>query len=708
METDRKNSVSIPEVWAGIECTINRIGNDYHDQLVDAGCYVRDGDIDLLADAGVETLRFPVLWERHQRTENEEIHWRWTDQLMERMRARGIRPVAGLLHHGSGPVYTSLEDPLFPEKLAAYAKKVAERYPWVEMYTPVNEPLTTARFSGLYGFWYPHKTDDRAFCRMLVNQVRGIALAMQAVREINPAAKLVQTEDLARIHSTDELSYQRDFENHRRWISYDLLCGKVNAAHPLYTYLTSNGISPLELEDLVKYPCPPDIAGFNYYATSERWLDHRIENYPGHNHDGNGRDIYVDVEAVRSGHAGGVGALLTEAWQRYTIPLALTEVHLGCTREEQLRWFRDIYETCMQLSTSDGINIVAVTVWSVFGAFDWNSLLTVKNGVYEPGAFDLRSQVPRKTALASLLSKDGRNKIFSHPAVAGDGWWRNSHARDKNDRRPVLILGATGTLGNAFVRVCEHRNLACVPLTRRQVDIRKADQLEAMFRQYNPWAVINATGYVRIDAAETEIDDCIAINTEAATAIAALCARYDLPLICFSSDQVFGGDKQMPYSENDPTRPLNVYGHSKAMAEAQIAVVHPQALLIRTSAFFGPWDNYNFARCGLSQLASGAVWEMNDPGIVSPTYVPDLVNAALDLLIDGESGLWHLSNNGAISWHDFARQIAERGGYSPGKVVSALNPGFVAQRPAYSALTSEKGLMLPKLDQALEHFFTAS
>jgi dTDP-4-dehydrorhamnose reductase len=144
------------------------------------------------------------------------------------------------------------------------------------------------------------------------------------------------------------------------------------------------------------------------------------------------------------------------------------------------------------------------------------------------------------------------------------------------------------------------------------------------------------------------------------------------------------------------------------MAEAQIAVVHPQALLIRTSAFFGPWDNYNFVRCGLTQLASGAIWEVNDPGIVSPTYVPDLVNAALDLLIDGEKGLWHLSNNGAISWHDFARQIAERGGYSPGKVVSGESSVFAAQRPAYSALTSEKGLMLPKLDQALEHFFTAS
>jgi dTDP-4-dehydrorhamnose reductase len=118
---------------------------------------------------------------------------------------------------------------IFPELLADYAKEVARKFPWIKYYTPVNEPLTTARFSGLYGLWYPHATNNKSFLVMLLNQLKAVVLSMKAIREINPDAKLVQTEDLAKIHSTPKLKYQRDFENHRRWLSYDLLCGKVTA-----------------------------------------------------------------------------------------------------------------------------------------------------------------------------------------------------------------------------------------------------------------------------------------------------------------------------------------------------------------------------------------------------------------------------------------------------------------------------------------------
>ena len=130
------------------------------------------------------------------------------------------------MHHGSGPAFTNLLDPQFPVLLAQYAKQVAGQFPHINYYTPVNEPLTTARFSGLYGLWYPHKKDDTAFLKMLLNEIKGIVLSMQAIREINPLAKLVQTEDLGKTYSTRSLKYQADFENRRRWLTYDLLCGK--------------------------------------------------------------------------------------------------------------------------------------------------------------------------------------------------------------------------------------------------------------------------------------------------------------------------------------------------------------------------------------------------------------------------------------------------------------------------------------------------
>jgi dTDP-4-dehydrorhamnose reductase len=141
------------ELWAGPECTVNRIGGEYVDQLELSGHSHRLTDLDLLADLGVGTVRYPVLWERVAPDGLERADWSWPDERLERLRALGIRPVVGLVHHGSGPRDMSLLDPRFPERLAAYARAVAERYPWVDAYTPVNEPLTTARFSALYGHW---------------------------------------------------------------------------------------------------------------------------------------------------------------------------------------------------------------------------------------------------------------------------------------------------------------------------------------------------------------------------------------------------------------------------------------------------------------------------------------------------------------------------------------------------------------------------
>src|SRR5690606_3248824 len=121
--------------------------------------------------------------------------------------------------------HASLHMPAFPTGLSNFAASVARRFPWIDYYTPVNEPLTTARFTSLYGLWYPHEMSDRAFATALINEIKGVVLSMREIRKINPQAKLVQTEDLAKIYSTPRLQYQADFENHRRWLTWDLLCG---------------------------------------------------------------------------------------------------------------------------------------------------------------------------------------------------------------------------------------------------------------------------------------------------------------------------------------------------------------------------------------------------------------------------------------------------------------------------------------------------
>ncbi len=169
-------------LWAGIESTINRIGDTFFDQLDRTGHAQRVDDLDRVAALGVSAVRYPVLWERTAPNGIEQADWRWPDERLNHLHALDITPIVGLVHHGNGPRSTSLIDPAFPDKLAQYARAVAERYPWVEHYTPVNEPLTTARFSGLYGLWYPHGRDHRTCARLLVTQSRAVVLAMRAIR----------------------------------------------------------------------------------------------------------------------------------------------------------------------------------------------------------------------------------------------------------------------------------------------------------------------------------------------------------------------------------------------------------------------------------------------------------------------------------------------------------------------------------------------
>jgi dTDP-4-dehydrorhamnose reductase len=214
-------------LWGGLECTVNRVADEYFSQLERNGHHERISDLERFARLGISAIRYPVLWEHMAPKEVDQIDWHWPDERLPALQDLGITPIVGLVHHGSGPKYTSLTDPEFPEKLSVFAMAVANRYPWLQYYTPVNEPLTTARFSGLYGVWYPHGRDDRIFIEALLNQCRAVALSMREIRKVNPQAKLVQTDDLGKTYSTAQMSGLADFYNSRRWLGWDLLCGKV-------------------------------------------------------------------------------------------------------------------------------------------------------------------------------------------------------------------------------------------------------------------------------------------------------------------------------------------------------------------------------------------------------------------------------------------------------------------------------------------------
>jgi dTDP-4-dehydrorhamnose reductase len=712
------------ELWGGIECTHNRVGNEYFDQLDRSGHNNRPADLRMFAELGISALRYPALWERVTAPGRENKEWSQLDERLELLRQLRIRPIVGLVHHGSGPRGTSLVSDCFPEKLAKFAASVAERFPWVDAYTPINEPLTTARFSGLYGFWYPHKSCDCAFARALINECRATVLAMKAIRAVNPQAQLIQTEDLGKTYSAPPLNYQADFENERRFLAFDLLCGRVDRFHPLRSYLQKSGVKESEIEWFRENPCAPDVFGFNYYLTSERYLDERLERFPGCAVVNNGQHIYADLEAVRVDldQETGLGKLLREAWQRYGLPLALTEIHLGCTREEQLRWFLECWKTAETLR-HEGVDLRAVTAWSLLGAFDWNSLVTKNQGHYESGVFDLRGGgAPRPTALAKLLRAISKGENFAHPVLENPGWWRRperfvdkraitKRAKEStfiktNAAKPLLITGATAALGQAFARICNVRGISCKLLSREEMDIADAESVKRSVDKYQPWALVNAAGYERIDTAENECETCFRENTRGATVLAEVCERKNIQFLTFSSALVFDGKNSRAYIESDAAAPLSIYGKSKAIAEKQVLEINPHALVIRSSAFFGPWDDYNFLKIALRSLSLGENFRAADDNIISPTYIPDLVNASLDLMIDREQGIWHLAQKGAVSWADFARWAAELARLDSTLVVgcSMQELNFTAPRPRFSVLSSERGILLPTLENSLTRF----
>jgi dTDP-4-dehydrorhamnose reductase len=475
-------------------------------------------------------------------------------------------------------------------------------------------------------------------------------------------------------------------------------------------FLRDAGIADAEIDIFTGGDAVPDVIGINHYLTSERFLDHRTRLYPDHPVGGNGRDTYVDAEAVRVRRLEpdtGLGPRLREAWERYRLPLSVTEVHHGSHRDEQLRWAAEAWKTCQSLR-GEGVDMRAVTLWSMFGNVDWRFLLTARHGFYDVGVFDVRAEAPRPTILARAAKAWAKGEDFDHPVLDSPGWWRRPpRLYPWNGRckplawggRKLLITGATGTLGQAFARICEERALPFCLTSRDELDICDAQSVAAAIAAHEPWAIVNAAGFVRVPDAEREQEACLAANTLGPETLALACRGARIPLVTFSSDLVFDGRLGRAYREGDAVNPTGMYGLSKARAERLVSGIMEDALIVRTSAFFGPWDQYNFAWNVLSAVARGEPVQACPKTEISPTYVPDLCHTTLDLLIDGERGVWHLANQGRLSWFDFACRVAEAAGFDPSLIQAAP-----AAEAAVTALDSIRGPLMRPFDSALDDY----
>ena len=621
-----------------------------------------------------------------------------------------------------------------PTGLAEFAGAVAERVSRGSSdWTPVNEPLTTARFSALYGLWYPHARDDRSFVVALLNQCRATVLAMagdparQSARPAGPdrrpraaptaptalaaVGRLLQRAPLARPGTCSAAASTR--------------------RTPLWNYLIAQRRRRRRhCSGSPSHPCPPDVIGVNYYVTSERWLDHRLERYP-RPHGGRRTAEFVDIESVRvlATPAPGIASLLAGDLAALRHPdRGDRGAHRCRPRGPAALAARDLARRA-----SGAREPAPTSAPSPSGRCSARStgtrLLGECRGYYEPGPFDIRAPAPRPTALAALdrraRRRHARRAIRCCRAKAGGAApdrfiaqagraARGRHAARPAIARivapatvaPILISGASGTLGRAFatdLRAPQHRLPPARPRRAWTSPTR---------RRSTPRSRAGSPGRSSTRAATSA-------STRPRPTPSAACARTPsarrssptrapragIRLVTFSSDQVFDGRGDRPWVESDAPAPLNVYGASKAAAERDV--------LARCTRRDGRAHERLLRSVGPAQLrlstrsragAAASPSALPTTSAISPTYVPDLVNVCLDLLIDGESRPLAPRQRRR---RELGRARRARGRRWPASTTSTLQPlpgaalGEVAARPRNGVLASERAALMPTLDDAL-------
>ncbi len=250
----------------------------------------------------------------------------------------------------------------------------------------------------------------------------------------------------------------------------------------------------------------------------------------------------------------------------------------------------------------------------------------------------------------------------------------------------IVVLGANGQLGSAFVRLLGDR---ARPVSRAELDLNHTDRIENWVRSESPRTLINCAAFTAVDSAESNEAEARRVNAGAVEKLALATATIGATFVTFSTDYVFDGTKGTPYVESDRPNPLNVYGATKAEGERLALEVNPDALVVRTSWVMSSTHD-NFIRTILGRLREGPVSVVDDQ-LGRPTFAEDLAPAVLEAVEAGLSGILHLTNQGETTWCGLAREIADLSGLSAQTTpITTAEAGRPAPRPADSRLDSER------------------
>ncbi len=359
------------------------------DELDSCGHYERwRDDFDLIQDLGLCYVRYGPPIHRTLLGPGR-YDWSFADETFADLRRRKITPIVDLCHFGVPDWLGNFQNPDFAEQFARYARAFAERFSWVQLYTPVNEMFICATFSARYGWWNEQLTGDRSFVTALKHIVKGNVMAMKEILAVRPDALFIQSESSEYFHAESPAAIRpAEIYNAQRFLSLDLNYGR-RVDSEMYEYLFDNGMTREEygffLTHRFKQHC---IMGNDYYVTNE----HRVT---------------PDGTTYASGEVFGYSEITRQYHQRYLMPVMHTETNLveGPNGDEAVYWLWKQWANLLRLR-NDGIPIVGFTWYSLTDQVDWDTALREKNGHVNPvGLYDLDRNIrPVGRAFKQLIA----------------------------------------------------------------------------------------------------------------------------------------------------------------------------------------------------------------------------------------------------------------------------------------------------------------
>jgi beta-glucosidase len=359
----------------GIENSIPTIngGRTRVDQMESCGHYRRwRDDFDLVEEMGLHFLRYGPPLHRTLRGP-DRYDWEFADITLADLKRRDITPIVDLCHFGVPDWLGDFQNPDFPMQFARYAGEFAERYPWVQLYTPVNEMFICAIFSAKYGWWNEQGKTDLTFVTALKHIVKANVLAMVEILKRRSDAIFIQSESSEYFHADSPAAIgPAEIMNSRRFLTLDLNYGR-RVDSEMYEYLLDNGMTRDEyhffLHNRLKQHC---ILGNDYYLTNE----HRV---------------HADGRTEASGEVFGYSEITRQYYNRYRLPVMHTETNMrqGPRGDEAVQWLWKEWANVLRLRNV-GIPTVGFTWYSLTDQVDWDTALRVQNGNVIPlGLYDL-------------------------------------------------------------------------------------------------------------------------------------------------------------------------------------------------------------------------------------------------------------------------------------------------------------------------------